>query len=56
MKDKINTKKVKGIVLGNGEQICIKMFANDTKSLVEIDEKIIVHFLECLHIYCKASG
>ena len=55
VKDKINTEKVKGIVLGNGKQVCIDKFANDTNDLVENDERSIFQFLECVHIYCKAS-
>lgn len=56
VQDSISSGRVKGVTLGNGEQVCIEMFTDDTNALLENEATSIAHFWECLHIYCKASG
>ncbi|MCO5572277.1 hypothetical protein L7F22_026030 [Adiantum nelumboides] len=48
--------KMQGIVIDNGDQICIEMFADDTNAIMQNDADCIANFWECLHIYCTASG
>ena len=43
-------------MLGNGSQVCIEMFADDTSVVVENEEGSISYFWECLQIYCTAFG
>ena len=43
------------VILGNGEQVCIEMFADDTSIVVENDDRSIAQFWECIQIYCQAS-
>ncbi|MCO5576231.1 hypothetical protein L7F22_030040 [Adiantum nelumboides] len=54
--DRINSGKMQGIVIDNGDQICIEMFVDDTNAIMQNDVDCIANFWECLHIYCTASG
>ena len=42
VQDRINKSRMKGVTLGNGEQVCIEMFVvDDTNALVENDDMSI---------------
>ena len=43
-------------MLGNGSQVCIEMFVDDTNAVVENEEGSVSYFWECLQLYCIASG
>ena len=55
VQEKRSSKYIQGVVLGNGEQACIDMFANDTNAIVDNDEMSIAQLWKCLHIYYKTS-
>ena len=54
--DKIQDRRLNGVMLGNGSQVCIKMFVDNINAVVENEEGSISYFWECLQIYCSASG
>ena len=56
MQDRTNIGRMKSVTLGNGEQVCIEIFEDDSNALVDNEEISIAHFWECLYIFCKASG
>ena len=56
VQDRIQDGHLNDVLLGNGSQVCIKMFADDTNAVVENEERSITCFWECLQIYCTAFG
>lgn len=52
----MDQKLLSGIKLGNGEQICSEMFADDSNALVANDDLSLRSFWQCLETYCPASG
>ena len=56
IQDRIQDGCLNDVMLGNGSQVCIELFADDTNSMVVNEARSITYFWECLQIYCTASG
>ena len=44
VQDRIQAGCLNGVILGNGSQVCIEMFADDTNAVVKNDERSITCF------------
>lgn len=55
VQDKINKGELKGIQLGNGDEVCTKIFSDDTNALVYNEDISIGSFWECLQTFCNAA-
>ena len=56
VRDKMDKGKIKGIKIDIKEQVCLKLFADDTNALAANEEESLKEFWDCLNTFCKASG